>query len=427
MSRLLTLRRVIVFAALFALCLWLYGRSRPPVEQKVDPEVQKPNQVAVMPGDSIVDSQSPPPGEGADRLTIGSLAPPLDIQFWIQQGGGKFPQVKQFEAGKVYVVEFWATWCGPCIRSMPHLVELQKQYGDGQVQIISVSDETPEEVNEFLQRPAGEQDGQSVTFQELTSAYCLTTDPDGSTNQAYPMAARLNGIPCAFIVGKEGRVEWIGHPMEMDEPLAQVVDGRWDREAFAATYNEEREFEELLEKVAGQLQGTDGQQPSVASVDQVFTMLDDFLARAKSGKMAGRARFAKFDLMIQLRPEDPALLSIAKEIFAEMADRPIELHTLAWGLYEISKAGQLKNPALVQEALAATQAALPKVTEAQRGTVLDTVAHLQAYVGDLEGALASAREVAKAPDASPEAQAYVTQLEQEIEKSKKPASETAKE
>ena len=68
-------------------------------------------------------------------------APALDIEHWIQDGNGFFKPVKKFEAGKVYVIEFWATWCGPCIASMPHLAELQNKYRGRDVQVISVSDE----------------------------------------------------------------------------------------------------------------------------------------------------------------------------------------------------------------------------------------------------------------------------------------------
>jgi len=46
-------------------------------------------------------------------LTIGSKAPSIDVEHWVSDGNGKFKPVTEFEADKVYVVEFWATWCGP--------------------------------------------------------------------------------------------------------------------------------------------------------------------------------------------------------------------------------------------------------------------------------------------------------------------------
>src|SRR5262245_4846889 len=65
---------------------------------------------------------APEPGgaAAADPLTIGSTAPELKINTWV-----KGDPVAGIEKGKMYVVEFWGTACGPCIKCMPHLSNLQ--------------------------------------------------------------------------------------------------------------------------------------------------------------------------------------------------------------------------------------------------------------------------------------------------------------
>jgi len=77
----------------------------------------------------------------ADKLVVGSIAPKLNVEHWVQNGSGKFPKVTDFKSGRVYVVEFWATTCGPCVQSMPHLAELQTNYAvaaiDGYIAKIS--------------------------------------------------------------------------------------------------------------------------------------------------------------------------------------------------------------------------------------------------------------------------------------------------
>ena len=67
-----------------------------------------------------------------DVLVPGSPAPALTVDSFVRG-----PESKTLELGKVHVIEFWATWCGPCVASMPHLTELQKQNPD--VQFIGVA------------------------------------------------------------------------------------------------------------------------------------------------------------------------------------------------------------------------------------------------------------------------------------------------
>ena len=67
------------------------------------------------------------------ELFIGSKAPELQIAKFV-----KGDSVDGFEKDQVYVVEFWATWCGPCIAAFPHLSELQAEHGE-KVQFIGVN------------------------------------------------------------------------------------------------------------------------------------------------------------------------------------------------------------------------------------------------------------------------------------------------
>ncbi len=66
-------------------------------------------------------------------------------------------------------------------------------------------------------------------------------------------ASGQNGIPTCFIVGKSGQIEWIGHPMSMDEPLTSVVEDKWDREAFATEFKKSQERDLLMTNIMGKM------------------------------------------------------------------------------------------------------------------------------------------------------------------------------
>ncbi|MFN0011939.1 MAG: TlpA family protein disulfide reductase [Phycisphaerales bacterium] len=159
-------------------------------------------------------AEAVPRPRGPATLKVGSPAPALSIDRWV-----KGDAVPKFEKGKVYVVEFWATWCGPCIQSIPHLSQLQAQYQD-KVTIIGVaaserkaagSDQRLIKLEQFV-RTRGDQMG-----------YWVAYDADGETAQTWMSASGQQGIPCAFVVGHDGKVAYIGSPMGMDAALSKAV------------------------------------------------------------------------------------------------------------------------------------------------------------------------------------------------------------
>ena len=113
---------------------------------------------------------------------------------------------------------------------------------------IGVTKEDEGVVTEFLGSvaPGGK------TWDEVID-YRLALDDGSWTNNAYMRAANQNGIPCAFIVGRDGIVEWIGHPGSIDQPLQQIVDGSWDRQAAVAEFKQQAMFDKYAQKLNGML------------------------------------------------------------------------------------------------------------------------------------------------------------------------------
>ncbi|MBX3388316.1 MAG: TlpA family protein disulfide reductase [Phycisphaeraceae bacterium] len=161
-------------------------------------------------------------------LTVGDKAPALVIDKWV-----KGAPVSSFEQGKVTVVEFWATWCGPCKASMPHLSSLQREYKDKGVTIIGVTSIDPRNSLAGVEK--------MTTEKGDTMGYTVAWDQDRKTSNAYMIAAAQPGIPTAFIVDQTGTIAWIGSPFKMDKPLAEIVAGNWDVAAERSRFEPEQQ------------------------------------------------------------------------------------------------------------------------------------------------------------------------------------------
>lgn len=141
------------------------------------------------------------------KAKLGDPAAALNIKEWI-----KGQPVDVTDGKRIYVVEFWATWCGPCRVSIPHLSKIQKEFRDNGVVVIGISDEEPSAVRPFVDKMGEKMD------------YVVASDDQRQTFTAYMAAYGQGGIPTAFIVGKDGKILWFGHPMAgLEARLAKLI------------------------------------------------------------------------------------------------------------------------------------------------------------------------------------------------------------
>ncbi|MFA5849237.1 MAG: TlpA disulfide reductase family protein [Bacteroidales bacterium] len=169
----------------------------------------------------------------AITLRIGDPAPELKVT-WL-----KGTPVDSIAKDKIYVVEFWATWCGPCKAAMPHLSELAKQY-EGKVTFIGVD--------------VWEKGSESKTYDTFTPmlkefvasmgdkmAYNIAMDNnDMHMANKWMKASGQGGIPATFLI-KDGKIIWMGHPIKLDKILEEVLAGTYDMASTAKSFNEETE------------------------------------------------------------------------------------------------------------------------------------------------------------------------------------------
>lgn len=157
------------------------------------------------------------PAQAQTTLGVGDKAPALENVNWI-----KGEEVSSFEEGQIYVLDFWATWCGPCVAAIPHINDLQNKYVDDDVNVVAVAIWGSQNNEQFV-----EQRGDGMNYR-------VAVDIDDKTADAYMKASGQGGIPTVMLVDRQGEIAWIGHPMMgLDTAVELMVKDEFTQERIA--------------------------------------------------------------------------------------------------------------------------------------------------------------------------------------------------
>jgi thiol-disulfide isomerase/thioredoxin len=148
--------------------------------------------------------------QAADLPTVGQPPAALSADAWV-----KGDPVLKFQPGTAYLVEFWGTWCGPCIQSIPHLTELQRRHRDRNFVVIGMASHEFEGGIEKVKK--------FVTDQGEKMDYRIAYDGDLSMEKAWDTGGKEGVVfrmPLGFLVDRKGKIAWIGHPADSTMDVA---------------------------------------------------------------------------------------------------------------------------------------------------------------------------------------------------------------
>jgi thiol-disulfide isomerase/thioredoxin len=128
---------------------------------------------------------------------IGSVPPEFGGTTFYNLPAGVAKITLADERGKVVLIDFWATWCNPCVATIPHAVDLYRRFHAQGLEVIGHTDASSENLDAFIAAKG--------------IPYIISVGPDIGG------AFGVTEIPHAILIGRDGKVAWQGPPGDLTE------------------------------------------------------------------------------------------------------------------------------------------------------------------------------------------------------------------
>jgi thiol-disulfide isomerase/thioredoxin len=296
---------------------------------------------------------------------IGDKAPAVKVAKWMTQAPPTLPGGKDSDKN-FFLVEFWATWCPPCLKSIPHLAELHRKYGKDGLVILGVSNEESETIDGFLKR--------KTKGQTIDMPYYVGADDEMGTTNGWMEG--IQGIPHAFLVNKSGNVVWTGNPLDpgMNGVIEKVLSGKYDVDTAKKQAARDKRFGELSTQLKPAFQARDK--------DKLFKVLDEMISLKPTEVqpwMVKRQMYTEFEMPEKL----PSLEADMEKAFANSSSALMELVNL-----ELGRDLDERNPQLLYR----TAARAAKLSNDKDPDAYELLGRVQCEFGMLDAAIATQKK-----------------------------------
>ncbi len=334
-------------------------------------------------------------------LEIGDKAPELQVSKWVK---GSRVKISDGLDKNVYVVEIWATWCPTCKITIPHLSELQKRYADKGLVVVGVSSEDEKTVGNFAAKQAD-------------MNYNVAVDDARKTSDAY-MGKGAGGIPCSFVVGKDGTVLWKGHPMDLDRVLQKIFNNEFDmskQKKIGVLHDklqqslQTEKFDDIIKLCEQTLDLDPGDDLAIRTRLYVFEnqnqmegALPFFDELQKKAPKNENLYLMKLDMMNQLDVPAEEKLRECRKIIDAFADNPEVLNSLAWMVMDRMRFGTWSVKVAYDAAKKAVELAPQDIKPVKKAYYLTSLARACYSSGKIADAVARQEEAVRLVKGEPE-------------------------
>lgn len=312
-------------------------------------------------------------GTAQAELMVGDKAPALQVGKWVQG-----EPVSGFDSNHVYIVEFWATWCGPCVQSIPHLNQVWQKFKDQGVIVIGVDVwDSDEGVAPFVKKM-----GTNMTYRVALDDKS-GGEPGFMEKNWWPRKTNHHGIPTAFIINRDGVIAWIGHPMSLEEKvLEEILSGKYDMAKataeFKTDFEKGQKFGDAQSRLftATRAKKWDDAQAAIQEIDGLYPNWTNSFVTARLQILLGKKKFA----------EAYQLADSASQIHPKSAGAQ---NGLAWTI--------AASDAPDERCLTLANTIAERAVQLSQGTnsaVLDTLARVQFMLGKKSEAIATEAKAA---------------------------------